>query len=405
MGYAYIDGCRERVLIDSGARCNAVSPEYTKVCKMRVGLVHELATSPQEIPIQGITRNTNTLSYVVINVQIGGIPSYNEEQVALVLQDISGLGMRVLVILGMPTIHRLCRQMKESEIESAPDEWQHALCSYEAAQGIFLQAMTPGTDNEDGVKYPTNTGQNPMDLDEPIILTEKVIIPAFASQIVKARTKKTFMEGHRLNVMVQPPYLEDEVRLLVGLYVQCVYTELKDGSQSVSTMLRNGTGKPIHLASGRLIGRIVAANAVPDAIILPELEKKLAEEDREKPKPLTTEECQKLLMEVLDKNGSLGKLEGWSAKNALKAKCLLMEFHHMFCLEEGEMGVTDAAEHIIELLPGQDEPFKERFRWIAPHDVEEVQRHVQEMLDGGAIRQSQSPWCNTIVLVRKKDGT
>ena len=172
--------------------------------------------------------------------------------------------------------------------------------------------------------------------------------------------------------MVQPPYPEDEARLPVGLYVQHIYTELKDGSQSVSTMLRNGTGKPIHLASVRLIGRIVAANAIPDAIISPELEKKLADEDGERPKLLTTEECQKLLMEVLDKNGSLGKLEGWSAKNALKAKHLLMEFHHMFCLEEGEMGVTDAAEHIIELLPGQDEPFKERFCQIAPHNVEEV---------------------------------
>ena len=203
-------------------------------------------------------------------------------------------------------------------------------------------------------------------------MTEKVIIPAFVLQIVKARTKKTFIQGHRLNVMVQLPYPEDEVRLLVGVYIQCVYTELKDGSQSVSTVLRNGTGKPIHLASGRLIGRIVAANAVPDAIISPELEKKLAEEDRVKPKLLTTEERQKLLMEVLDKNGSLCKLEGWCAKNTLKAKCLLMEFHHVFCLEEGEMGVTDTAEHVIKLLPGQDEPFKERFHWIAPHDVEEV---------------------------------
>ena len=372
MGYAYIEGHWVRVLIDSGARCNAVSLEYAKACKMRVGPVHKLATSPQEIPIQGIARNTNALGYVVINVQIGGILSYNEEQVTLVIQDISGLGMRVPVILGMPTIYRLCRQMKESEIESAPDEWQHALCSFEVTQGIFLQAMMPGTDNEDGIKYPTNTGQNLMDLDKPIILMEKVIIPAFVSQIVKARTKKTFMQGHRLNVMVQPPYPEDEVRLLVGLYVQCIYTELKDGSQSVSIMLRNGTGKPIHLASGRLIGRIVAANVVPDTIISPELEKKLAEEDREKPKQLTTEEHQKLLMEVLDKNESLGKLEGWSAKNALKAKCLLMKFHHVFFLEEGEMGVMDAAEHVIELLPGQDEPFKERFCRIAPHDVEEV---------------------------------
>ena len=110
-----------------------------------------------------------------------------------------------------------------------------------------------GTNNKDGIRYPTNTGRDPMDLDEPIILTEKVIIPAFASQIVKACTKKTFIQGHRLNVMVQLLYPEDEARLPVGLYIQHIYMKLKDGSQSVSTMLRNGTGKPIHLASGRLI--------------------------------------------------------------------------------------------------------------------------------------------------------
>ena len=79
MGLTYIDGHWERVLIDSGAQCNAMSPEYTKACKMRVEPVHELAMSPQEIPIQGIAGNTNALGYVVINVQIGGIPSYNEE--------------------------------------------------------------------------------------------------------------------------------------------------------------------------------------------------------------------------------------------------------------------------------------------------------------------------------------
>ena len=62
---------------------------WSKACKMRVGPVHKLATSPQEIPIQGIAGNTNALSYVVINVQIGGILSYSEEQVALVKQDIS----------------------------------------------------------------------------------------------------------------------------------------------------------------------------------------------------------------------------------------------------------------------------------------------------------------------------
>ena len=30
---------------------------------------------------------------------------------------------------------------------------------------------------------------------------------------------------------------------------------------------------------------------------------------------------------------------------------------------------------------------------------------LQDMLEAGAIRPSQSPWCNAVVLVRKKDGT
>ena len=45
-------------------------------------------------------------------------------------------------------------------------------------------------------------------------------------------------------------------------------------------------------------------------------------------------------------------------------------------------------------------PFKEQFRWIPPLLVEEVQNHLQEMLESGAIWS----WCNAVVLVRKKDG-
>ena len=36
--------------------------------------------------------------------------------------------------------------------------------------------------------------------------------------------------------------------------------------------------------------------------------------------------------------------------------------------------------------------------------MEEVWEHIQEMLDRGTIHPSQSPWCNMVVLVRKKDG-
>ena len=178
-----------------------------------------------------------------------------------------------------------------------------------------------------------------MDLDEQLILTDKVIVPAFSSQIIKVRTKKTYMIGHRLNIMMQPPYPEDKANLPVGLYIQRVYSDLKDGGQNLSTVVRNGTAKPIHLASGQIVGWVVATNAVPDAIVSPELEEKLAKEDGEKPMPMTVEQRQELLMRVLTENGSIGKLDGpeWSPQTALKAKCLLMQFHHVFSLEPKEI--------------------------------------------------------------------
>ena len=79
-----------------------------------------------------------------------------------------------------------------------------------------------------------------------------------------------------------------------------------------------------------------------------------------------------------------------------------MEHHNIFSLDQNKIRCTDMAEHVIELL--DTEPFKERFWRIAPLLVEEVREHIQEMLDGGAICPSQSPWCNAVVLVRKKDG-
>ena len=82
---------------------------------------------------------------------------------------------------------------------------------------------------------------------------------------------------------------------------------------------------------------------------------------------------------------------------------LLLEFHHVFSLEPNEIGCMDAMEHVIELM--KDEPFKERFHRITPPLVDEMRQHIQEMLDGSAIRPSQSPWCNAMVLVRKKDGS
>ena len=125
-----------------------------------------------------------TLGYVIINVQVEGIPSYYEEKVALVILNVTQLELKVPVILGTPTIHWLYHQMKESVIQTTPEEWQHALLSYEASRNVSIHAMTPQLDSDPGIEYPTNTGQNPVDLDKLVLLKDKVTIPAFTLQIV-----------------------------------------------------------------------------------------------------------------------------------------------------------------------------------------------------------------------------
>ena len=96
--------------------------------------------------------------------------------------------------------------------------------------------------------FPTNTGQDPMDLNEVVKLSKPMVVPAFSSTIVKGLTTETIIIGHCLHVMTQAPYPEDEANLPVGLYVLCNYFEMKDSSCLVYLVLRNGTSRPICLS-------------------------------------------------------------------------------------------------------------------------------------------------------------
>ena len=410
LSYAYINGVQTRVLLDDSSQINSIMPAYAHEHNMVIGLLQELASDPSGNLIQGMGGcRTGTLGYVVFRVQIEGMKSYNEEQVALVVADETKFGHRVLIILGTPTIHQVVRSMKESEMENASPEWERVRVAYEATNQLFSYRVTCDAEEKklNSAQYPMNTKINPIDIDKRIYLTKPVEVPALGSVIARGHTESTMMMGHCLRVMTQAPYPDDDANLPVSLYVLRMYTKLHDGSRTAHVVLQNGTSRPIHLHR-QLVGRVVAANLVPEAKVMPEFMKKLSEDDaetdeKEKSPKLMIPERQHLLIEILERDGGLDMLKDWPEKEALDACRLLMEFHHVFSLDKNEMGCTDTTEHIIKLT--KSEPFKERFRRIAPPLVEEVHEHIQEMLDGGTICPSNSPWCNAVVLVRKKDGT
>ena len=182
-----------------------------------------------------------------------------------------------------------------------------------------------------------------------------------------------------------------------GLHILHTYMHLKNGSGRVSLVVRNMSDSHIFLKKGVPVAHVVSASPVPPTELLPEMEAALGTEA--KPEPMSVVARQEKLLEKLNLDG----LAHWSPRNAVAARELVLAYHDVFTLESNELGCTSAIKHEIRI--NNSEPFKEQFRCIPPPLLEEVCTSLQDMLDAGAIRLSRSPWCNVVVLVRKKDGT
>ena len=114
---------------------------------------------------------------------------------------------------------------------------------------------------------------------------------------------------------------------------------------------------------------------------------------------LTMKQVQEKMPEKLN----LSRLESWPPELAASTQSVLAKYHNVFSLELSKLGCTHSIKHVIKVT--DDTPFKEWFRQIPLPLIEEVHKHLLEMLDSGAIHPSQSVWCNAVVLVRKKDGS
>ena len=108
-------------------------------------------------------------------------------------------------------------------------------------------------------------------------------------------------------------------------------------------------------------------------------------------------------MQDLFEQLGLNEPKDWmTEEDVLEAKRLVQKFHMIFSKHDLDLGKTDKVKYKIKLTDSA--PFKERYRRIPPSQYEAVRKHLQEMLDIGAIRPSDSPWCSAVVLVKKKNG-
>ena len=167
-------------------------------------------------------------------------------------------------------------------------------------------------------------------------------------------------------------------------------------SSKVSVVVRNMSESPIFLKKGVQVEQVVLASPVPPTELSSDMQAALGEEAMWE--PMFVAVCKEKLLEKLNLDG----LSNWTPKNAAAAQDLILAFHDIFVLEGNELGCTSAIKHEIHIT--DSEPFKEQFRCIPPLLLEEVCTSLWDMLDVGVIHPNQSPWCNAVMLVRKKDG-
>ena len=100
-----------------------------------------------------------------------------------------------------------------------------------------------------------------MGYEEPVHLLASKVVEPFETLVVKPRTKITFTAGclHCSTLVMD----SKDGTLPPGLVVTGAYTVLKQESNTVSIVLCNTTGLPIHLRKGQKVGWVQATNKVP----------------------------------------------------------------------------------------------------------------------------------------------
>ena len=386
-GQALINDELTTCLLDNGAQLNFITPAYAVERGMDIMSLDRLA---QEIggPLPLIAGMGGSIveptGFVLMNVKVPCVQGYDEDQVTLVI-DNPGM-TECPVILGTSTLYRVMEVIKESEISKLAAPWSSFRISW-------LMWDVTARLGQVVVNDMANKPIAPLNVDEVVRVASKCTVPPFGHNVIHGKVNLV-LHGCRLNMMTHG--LEKRSPSLpLGIDVQTAYATLANSSHRVPVILRSITQDWLEIKKGIPIARMVTANAIPKVThVLP------ARNPHEQ-STLMEAERQELLLEKLDLTG----LEAWPEEQAEKAHSLLREYHNIFSLKKHDTGHTKAAKHKIVLKDPDTPPFKERFHRIPPPQLDEVCAHLKMMLDAGVIRPSNSPWCNAVVLVRKKDGS
>ena len=437
----YIDGIATTALYDTGAELQLISKEFCEHNKLKIQPIEQL------IECKGVV-GTGLLEYdgfVEVNVQIPG-RDFSEDHLFLV-SSMMNSQKDMPVIVGNFFIDRLNKYLKnlsQEEFETLDKTIQNV---------YFARIEASRIKEQYGCEPPLGF----------VRTTKAFTIPAISHIGIHGLTKIKH-GGWSVNVVNENPQITP---LPHGLKTENTLSQLSPGSNRILVAMSNYSDQDITIPAKTIISQLSLGNKIPkmiypgdekDSELLDkdeglkyeyfEQHKLISEELKLEPEEYIPTSCDKTcdqshtveiedlgpdLEEDIEFQNSytdndkpnLGKsdqptsseeddgswilklidlsgLEKWSDEDKNAAIEMIKRNANVFSKNDMDMGRTNLVKHHIELT--DPIPFKESYKRIPPQMYDEVKAHIQEMLDLGAIRHSNSPWASAIVLVRKKDG-
>ena len=357
-----LEGRKCTALLDTGAMVSTLS---LSLCK-DLGL--EIEPLGNLVQVEGAGGHTlQYLGYTEARIEFPDL-SASIDALFLVAPDTERQG-RVPVLIGTNLLNAELFTGKEHTGQSIPASWHIAFQSVARHRSMAAQMGTLGT----------------------VKTTKEVTIPPSTRTVVHGLTRAGMAACQRLNVMLDEP---EESPLPGGLMMSpcLLHLEPEHAAQCVGVEISNYSEKPVTIPANRPLCDVFQVTVVPP------------------------DKCEA----DMRRTGCTGRMALGSERGLFEEHftpylrqhltpvqveevcALVNKWKHVFSQHDMDLGHTSLTRHRIRLKPGA-QPFKERHRRIPPSMVDEVRSHLQEMLDLGVIRKSQSPYSSAVVLVKKKD--
>ena len=157
-------------LLDNSTQINTITPNLVESHSLKVGPLSDLVCRWATCVGLGNALNQPT-DYVVIWIQVDRVQGYDEDQIALVIPDLSNFVARVPIILGTPMLSHIMNVIKEKEIDTVAMPWVNVWVAYLLA----VRQATPKVEDDKAVAGESN----PHEYDEIVATKDTETIDAF----------------------------------------------------------------------------------------------------------------------------------------------------------------------------------------------------------------------------------